>query len=187
VALAAAAALAAGACGGGAERGDDAIEVMVIADPERLAEAAGGAQAAAVAVNGRGGIHGRRLVVLPCDTRNRPEDAEACAQEAVDREMVATVGSFTDHGGVVVPLLEDEGIAHVGVFPVSGPDFDSPISFPLVGGSPTVLVGMGAVLADHGARRVFVVHPEGTAGEAAATLVRIGLRNRGLDPAASAP
>src|SRR5690554_3364485 len=83
------------------------IKVMVIheksagvANPE-IPE---GAQAAARAMNKKGGIGGRPVRVLVCDTENDPNKATECGRRAVDEGVVALIGVLTPHSAGFMPL-----------------------------------------------------------------------------------
>jgi ABC-type branched-subunit amino acid transport system substrate-binding protein len=89
-----------------------------------------GAQAAVDGINARGGINGRPLEIVFCNGRLDPGEAANCATTAVDSEAVAVVASVEPLGGVVVPILEEAQMPHVGAAPVADVDSTSLISFP---------------------------------------------------------
>lgn len=88
-----------GATGGS---GDDSITVMTWAPEQTAATNKPGMPAMAKAyarwVNSRGGINGRKLKVLTCNDHNDNVDAANCARRAVDENVVAVVGSYSQHG-----------------------------------------------------------------------------------------
>ncbi|MEV6210253.1 ABC transporter substrate-binding protein [Kitasatospora sp. NPDC051914] len=124
-----------------------------------LAEAVGRSVAA------RGGLGGRRLHVLTCDEQDSAQGAAACAREAVNARAVAVIGSVSQHGDDFMPALESAGIPYVGGYGLSGPEFSSPLSYPVAGGTPALIAGSGRQLVDAGCRTVALVRPDTRAGD----------------------
>ena len=94
------------------------------------------AQAAVDFVNAElGGIDGRPLELLTCDTGFSPEGSTACAQRLVSEGVVAVTGGI-DVWGASIPVLESNEIPYIGGIPVSDAELRSPISFLFSGGSP---------------------------------------------------
>ena len=85
--LAALAAAVSATAGSGAA--SDPIKLIVIAPVQtpiqNYPDAFAGAQAAAAAINKKGGIKGRRIQILTCNTQSNANVAVACAREAVPR------------------------------------------------------------------------------------------------------
>ena len=86
-----------------------ALKLGVIAEGSgvgaQLANVSAGAKAAAQAINAAGGIDGRPVEIDTCDTNNNPNDAAACARKMVSDGIVALVGSATQYGANVLPVL----------------------------------------------------------------------------------
>jgi ABC-type branched-subunit amino acid transport system substrate-binding protein len=82
-------------------------------------------------INDRGGIAGGHpLEVIFCDSKGDPNEAAACAREAVNEGVVAVVGHFEYDLSSAVPILEEAGIALFGsCCPVSPAEFTSPVNF----------------------------------------------------------
>jgi ABC-type branched-subunit amino acid transport system substrate-binding protein len=133
------------ACGGSDDdssasaSGDDPIKVMVIGGFESESmnqpQMVDGAEAAAKAINAKGGIAGRDLEVLNCNTREDENQAATCARDAVSEGVVAVVGSSTTKSNAVLPVLEQAGIASIPSFPITTEDYNSAVSFPISGGN----------------------------------------------------
>src|SRR5262249_22679142 len=68
-------------------------------------EAPEGAIAAAKAINAAGGIKGRPIQIIACDTKSDPTTATGCGRRAVSEGVVAIVGSITLFGGRFMPLM----------------------------------------------------------------------------------
>jgi ABC-type branched-subunit amino acid transport system substrate-binding protein len=106
--------------------------------------------------NARGGIAGHPLTVLTCDDQGVPDQAMACAREAVSDHVVAVVGSFSINQDLIIPILQSAGIAYFGTCcAFSTQDLTSPVSFPI--GSQTMIdVGIGAAAGSACSRIGFV-------------------------------
>ena len=93
--------------------------------------------------NAHGGIAGHQLVVLTCDDQGVPDQATACARQAVSDHVVAVVGSYSVNQGLIIPILQSAGIAYFGTCcAFTTQDLTSPVSFPI--GSQTMIdVGIG--------------------------------------------
>ncbi|WP_310431548.1 ABC transporter substrate-binding protein [Streptomyces sp. 3330] len=180
-ALAACASLAVG-CGvvpgvpGGS--GDDPIVVMTWAPEGTSATNKPGMPAFALAyarwINANGGLNGRKLKVLTCNDHNDTVSAAACARRAVRENAVAVVGSYSQHSDAFFPHLEGAGIPYIGGYGVTNAEFTSPLSYPVNGGQPSLLAGLGKEL---GATcgPVSLVRPDTIAGDALPTMLNAGL------------
>jgi branched-chain amino acid transport system substrate-binding protein len=114
-----------------------------------------GAQAAASAVNAAGGINGRHINVITCDTASDPNKATECARQAITQKVSAVVGSFDPVGITTsLPVLRAANIpslAPIGFMPV---EYSSPNSFPVEGGAPAAIFGMAAAAVDARCKKV---------------------------------
>ncbi|MDG9719294.1 ABC transporter substrate-binding protein [Streptomyces sp. DH24] len=190
VALAACSTLAAG-CGvvpgttGGS--GDDPITVMTWAPMDTGATNQPGmpafAQAYARWINAHGGINGRKLRVLVCNDHNDGVAAAKCARRAAKENVVAVVGSYSQHSDAFLPPLEGAGIPYIGGYGITTNEFTSPLSYPVNGGQPTLLAGLGNALASS-CGPVTLVRPNTIAGDQLPELLDSGL-TAGGHPAAS--
>ncbi|MEU4652599.1 ABC transporter substrate-binding protein [Streptomyces sp. NPDC023723] len=180
-ALAACVSLAAG-CGvvpgvaGGA--GDDTITVMTWAPQDTDATNKPGmpafAQAYARYVNAHGGLSGHRLKVLTCNDHNDGVAAAKCARRAVQENVVAVVGSYSQYADAFLQVLEGAGIPYLGGYGITSEEFTSPLSYPVNGGQPTLLAGLGSALAGN-CGAVTLVRPDTIAGDQLAPLLDSGL------------
>ncbi|WP_217243064.1 ABC transporter substrate-binding protein [Streptomyces sp. AC555_RSS877] len=172
-----------GATGGS---GVDPIKVMTWAPQETDATNKPGmpafAQAYARWINDQGGINGRKITVLTCNDRNDSVAAARCARRAVKEEVVAVVGSYSQHSDSFFPPLEGAGIPYIGGYGVTTDEFTSPLSYPVNGGAPTLLAGLGKALAPSCGPVTFV-RPDTIAGDELPVLLDSGL-TAGGHPAA---
>ncbi|MYT06568.1 MULTISPECIES: ABC transporter substrate-binding protein [Streptomyces] len=180
-ALVACASLVAG-CGvvpGTAEgSGSGPIKVMTWAPSDTKATNKPGMPAFARAyarwINSRGGINGRKLTVLTCNDHNDGVAAAKCARRAVKEHVVAVVGSYSQYGDSFFPPLEGAGIPYIGGYGVTNDEFTSPLSYPVNGGQPTLLAGLGKELAA-ACGNVTLVRPDTIAGDELPVLLDSGL------------
>lgn len=116
-----------------------------------------------------GGVGGRPLELVACDTRFSPAGSQACAQQMVDAGVVAVVGGI-DVFGDGITTLERNGIPYVGGIPVSFASVRSPLSFQFSGGSWGAMLGFADyVMRELDAKRVSILHGDfGPINDAAA-------------------
>ncbi|MFI8088423.1 ABC transporter substrate-binding protein [Streptomyces sp. NPDC086080] len=170
-----------GATGGS---GDDTITVMTWAPEDTGATDKPGMPAFAEAyarwINSRGGIDGRRLSVLTCNEQNDATAAARCARRAVEEKAVAVVGSYSQHADTFLPTLETAGIPYIGGYGITNDEFTSPLSYPVNGGQPALLAGLGRTLADS-CGPVALIRPDTIAGDQLPPLLDSGLKAGGHD------
>ncbi len=141
----------------------DPVKVMVIyekSDGIASPEIPDGAQAAAKAFNKADGIGGRPVKVLVCDTKNDPNVATDCGQQAIDEGVVALVGVLTPHSGSFMPLMVENKVPSIGNVLASADDFQSEASFPITGGIVATSGNLPRFLADAGAKTISVARPD---------------------------
>lgn len=168
-----------GATGGS---GDDSIKVMTWAPMNTDATNKPGmpafAQAYARWVNSQGGINGRKLTVLICNDKNDVVTAAKCAQRAADEKVVAVIGSYSQYGDSFFPTLESADIPYIGGYGITNSEFESPLSYPVNGGQPSLLAGLGKELGTV-CGPVALVRPDSIAGDELHTMIDSGLKAGG--------
>ncbi|MFC5636320.1 ABC transporter substrate-binding protein [Streptomyces bullii] len=161
---------------------DDPITVMTWAPEGTKATNKPGMPAFARAyarwVNANGGIDGRKLNVLTCNDHNDAVDAAKCARRAAKENAVAVVGSYSQHADSFFPPLEGEGIPYIGGYGITNEEFTSPLSYPVNGGQPALLAGLGSALAES-CGPVTLVRPDTIAGDQLPALLDSGLQAGG--------
>ncbi|MFJ8534108.1 ABC transporter substrate-binding protein [Streptomyces sp. NPDC093591] len=162
--------------------GDDSITVMTWAPENTKATNKPGmpafAQAYARWVNAHGGLGGRELKVLTCNDHNDSVSAAKCADRAVEENVVAVIGSYSQYGDTFLPSLEGAGIPYIGGYGITNAEFTSPLSYPVNGGQPTLLAGLGKELA-RTCGPVALVRPDNIAGDELPPLLDSGLKAGG--------
>ncbi|GAA1432205.1 ABC transporter substrate-binding protein [Streptomyces thermospinosisporus] len=158
--------------------GDGPVTVMTWAPENTGANDKPGMPALARAygrwVNARGGIGGRELRVLTCNERNDSVTVARCARRAVEEGAVAVVGSYSQHTDSFLNTLESAGIPYIGGYGLTNDEFTSPLSYPVNGGQPALLAGLGRALADR-CGPVALVRPDTIAGDQLPPLLDSGL------------
>ncbi|WP_431679980.1 ABC transporter substrate-binding protein [Kitasatospora sp. KL5] len=176
--------LATSACGGPADAASASADLTVMtwapagtgsADRPGMTALA---EAVGREINAKGGLHGRKLRVLTCNEHNTSEGVTACARQAVDAHAIAVVGSYSQYGSGFVAMLEQAGIPYLGGYGLSTPEFSSPLSYPVAGGTPALIAGSGRQLVEAGCKTVSLIRPDTRAGD---TLV--GYLDAALRPA----
>ncbi|MER6130652.1 ABC transporter substrate-binding protein [Streptomyces sp. NPDC001815] len=162
--------------------GGDTVTVMTWAPEKTKATNKPGMPAMARAyarwVNAQGGINGRRLEVLTCNDHNDTVAAASCARRAVEENVVAVVGSYSQHARSFFSPLEAAGIPYLGGYGVTDDEFTSPLSYPVNGGQPSLLAGLGQQLA-RTCGPVTLVRPDTVAGDELPVLLDSGLTSGG--------
>ncbi|MEU0219472.1 ABC transporter substrate-binding protein [Streptomyces sp. NPDC006265] len=163
------------------DAGDDTITVMTWAPQDTKATNKAGmpafAQAYARWINAAGGINGRKLTVLTCNDHNDSVDAAKCARRAAKENAVAVVGSYSQYADSFFPSLEGAGIPYIGGYGITNAEFTSPLSYPVNGGQPALLAGLGSALA--GCGPVALIRPDTIAGDQLPPLLDSGLKAGG--------
>lgn len=149
-----------------------------------LPEAPGAAHARAQAINDAGGIDGRPIEIIECNTAIDPNLTEQCARQAVDEKVVAAVGFNASTADSFIPILEEAGIPVIGPSPISPTSVQSPVAFPVWSGLLGVFAGLPIALEEQGARnQSFVVSDVGAATAAADAFLRWGADSAGAEVA----
>lgn len=118
------------------------------------------AQAAVDEINEQGGIGGRELELVGCNSKYDANETLRCAQMARREGVVAVVGSLIGAGAQALPVLEASGIASVGADAITPDDAKSSISFLFDAGVPGY-AAMPAIAADRlDATRLASIHTE---------------------------
>ncbi|KOV66428.1 lipoprotein [Streptomyces sp. MMG1121] len=129
-------------------------------------------------INAHGGINGRKLEVLTCNDHNDSVAAAQCARQAADENVVAVVGSYSQFGDSFLSPLESAGIPYIGGYGVTSDEFTGQMSYPVNGGQPALLAGLGKALAAT-CGNVSLVRPDSIAGDELPPLLDSGLKAGG--------
>lgn len=125
-----------------------------------------------------GGVDGRPVELLTCDTAFSPEGSTRCAQQLVSQGAVAVTGGI-DIWGTSLPVLEANGIPYIGGIPVSEAELVSPVSFMFSGGMPGAFAGfVDYAVEELGAERIGIMYADFGSIKLAAETYGAGLAER---------
>jgi ABC-type branched-subunit amino acid transport system substrate-binding protein len=161
------------------------VDLLVIATTQSPAfsypESNSGAEAAADAINAAGGINGHPVKISTCNDQLQSSQAALCASQAVQDHVAAVVGGFSLLGPEIFPTLEQANIPWVGSEPISSIDGQSPMSFPLQGGTAISYTSMPLVAAKYANAKSFMyMQIEGPTNSANAAEVKRGASQAGV-------
>ncbi|MCC9311789.1 ABC transporter substrate-binding protein [Kitasatospora sp. RB6PN24] len=118
------------------------------------------------AVNSKGGLNGHHLKVLTCNEHNTADGGNACVHQAVQQKVIAVIGSYSLNSDALLSGLEAAKIPYIGGYGLTSAEFTSPLSYPVAGGTPALVIGNGRQLIAAGCRTVALVRPDTMAGDA---------------------
>lgn len=127
-------------------------------------------------VNSQGGLNGHKLNVLTCNDHNDYVGAAKCARLAVKEKAVAVVGSYSQYASSFLSPLESAGIPYIGGYGLTDDEFKSVLSYPVNGGQPALLAGLGEELGKN-CGPVALVRPDTIAGDELPLLLDSGLKS----------
>jgi branched-chain amino acid transport system substrate-binding protein len=148
-----------------------------------LPEVVEAAQARVDHINAAGGIKGRPVELLVCDTKKDPNAARACARQAASSGAVAAVGMVVTNEDVIFPILERAGIAAIGTTPTTPAAGESPAAFCFNAGVAGAFSGVAPALTQAGATKVSMIYPSnvGAASAHAKEAFDEGVKQTGLE------
>ncbi|WP_433610208.1 ABC transporter substrate-binding protein [Prescottella agglutinans] len=126
-----------------------------------VANMGAGMTASIDAFNNRGGVNGRPLELIQCDTMGDPNKEVDCANKMVSEGVAATLADFTVASPESVSqILATAGIPRVGMNPMNMADFTSPNVFtPFAGSLLTLFANVDALVAE-GKTKLSVMRPD---------------------------
>jgi branched-chain amino acid transport system substrate-binding protein len=139
-----------------------------------------GTEAGAADINASGGLGGHHVTVITCNDNADPNTAAACAQQAVSDHVIAVVGTLTLFGTAVVPILHQAGIPYVAGYPISTPEQNDTISYPIQGGSLQEARGIAQAFEQLGYKSVNLITTNLASVLAEVTVLRQALKVRGI-------
>ena len=130
-----------------------------------------------------GGVDGRPLELITCDTGFSPEGSTAAPSASSARAWSPSPGGI-DVWGTSIPVLESNEIPYIGGIPVSDAELHSPISFLFSGGSPGAFAAFAAYAVEElGAESIALMYGDfGSIKEAAERYGAGVAESLGLDP-----
>ena len=105
-----------------------------------------------------GGIGGRPISLVTCNTKFSPEGSQGCAQQMVDAGVVAVLGGI-DIFSTGMAILEQNEIPYIGGIPAAFEQVKSPISFQFSGGTWGAAVAFAEyAVKELGAKRIGIMY-----------------------------
>ena len=139
-----------------------------------------GVDAAVKAVNSAGGVGGRPVAVIKCDTKGNPNGAAACARQLVSAKVAATVATTSNFGASIVAILAGARIASLGPFATSQADLADKNGFSFEPAAITVVPGQPNLAASLGAKKISLVVTQVPQTAELAQLAGLGLASYNL-------
>ncbi|WFR72229.1 ABC transporter substrate-binding protein [Prescottella defluvii] len=126
-----------------------------------VANMGAGMTASIEAFNNHGGVNGRPLQLIQCDSMGDPNKEVDCANKMVSEGVTATLADFTVASPESVSqILATAGIPRVGMNPMNMADFTSPNVFtPFAGSLLTLFANVDALVAE-GKTKLSVMRPD---------------------------
>jgi ABC-type branched-subunit amino acid transport system substrate-binding protein len=131
--------------------------------PVPMTQPQDGVEAAVDAFNAAGGVQGRKVDLITCNTKMVPADEEGCVAKAASEGVVAAIPSEEALDNITTPILEKEGIPIIGANPTTSIAQYSKTSACFVSGSYVLNPQAATYLAGVGATSLSFMSPTGLA------------------------
>lgn len=133
-----------------------------------------GAQVAVNEIDAKGGVGGKKLVLLRCNDNNDPNTGAACAATAVKSKVAAVVGGLSTVSAQITPLLQRAHIPWVGVTPVG--DFKSTILYLTGATGPVGYIAAGEILVKQGCKKTAIISDDTPPALASDAFMKVGIQ-----------
>jgi len=100
------------------------------------------------------GLDGHKITLYICENQNTPAGGQTCANDMVQKGVVAVVEPFTGQGATEVPTITKAGIPYITLSGASEAELTTPGSFDLTGGFPAILGGIALQAKSKGIKKV---------------------------------
>jgi branched-chain amino acid transport system substrate-binding protein len=101
-----------------------------------------------------GGLEGHKIVLYTCENQSTPAGGQTCANDMVQKGVVAVVEPFTGQGQTEVPTITAAGIPYITISGASTAELTTPGSFAIDGGFPAYLGAEALSAKQHGFTKV---------------------------------
>jgi ABC-type branched-subunit amino acid transport system substrate-binding protein len=168
-----AAALAAGCSSSGGSGGSQStgpIKILTFGEvtgmgPEPITQPQDGVQAAVDAFNAAGGVQGRKVDLIACNTKMVPAAEAGCVAKAAAEGVVAAIPNEEALDNITNPILEKQGIPILGANPTSATAQYSKTTACFLSGSYVLTPQAVTHLASQGAKPLSLMTPTGLANQ----------------------
>ena len=100
------------------------------------------------------GLDGHKINLYVCLNQNSPAGGQACANDMVQKGVVAVIEPFTGQGATQVPTITKAGIPYITLSGASQAELTTPGAFDLTGGFPAVLGAIALQAKSKGYKKV---------------------------------
>ncbi|MCW2614477.1 MAG: hypothetical protein JWN08_1471 [Frankiales bacterium] len=155
------------------------IQQITVTNQDATDEAADAVKASIKRINANGGINGRPVEVEVCDDKFAPAEGANCARKAVEAGAVALVGTTTQQGGTIYPVLEKAGLCNLAPQPINATDYSSKVSYPIISAGPVNVAGYAYALKAAGASKINVAYIDVATAAGVVPFIDMGAKNAG--------
>lgn len=113
-----------------------------------------GAKAAVAYLNAHGGLEGHKVTLYICENQNTPAGGQTCANDMVQKGVIAVTVPFTGQGATEVPTITAAGIPYITLSGASTAELTTPGAYDLEGGFPADLGADALSAKQHGYKHV---------------------------------
>lgn len=154
--------------GGGSAQSAGPIKILTFGEitglgPEPMPQAQDGVEAAVKAFNAAGGVQGRKVDLIECNTKLIPSVEEGCVAKAAAEGIVAAIPSEEVDDNITTPILEQQGIPILGANPTSATAQYSKTTACFVSGAFVLTPQSASYLASSGAKSLSFMSAVGLA------------------------
>jgi branched-chain amino acid transport system substrate-binding protein len=100
------------------------------------------------------GLDGHKINLYICENQATPAGGQTCANDMVQKGVVAVVVPFTGQGATEVPTITKAGIPYITLSGASEAELTTPGAFALTGGFPAILGAIALQAKSKGYQRV---------------------------------
>jgi branched-chain amino acid transport system substrate-binding protein len=100
------------------------------------------------------GLDGHKINLYICENQATPAGGQTCANDMVQKGVVAVVLPFTGQGATEVPTITKAGIPYITLSGASEAELTTPGAFDLTGGFPAILGGIALQAKAKGYKKV---------------------------------
>jgi branched-chain amino acid transport system substrate-binding protein len=100
------------------------------------------------------GLEGHKITLYTCENQSTPAGGQTCANDMVQKGVVAVVEPFTGQGQTEVPTITGAGIPYITLSGASTAELTTPGSFAIDGGFPAYLGAEALSAKQHGYTKV---------------------------------
>ncbi|MCW2608078.1 MAG: hypothetical protein JWO60_2771 [Frankiales bacterium] len=156
------------------------IQQLTVTNQDATDEAADAVKAAVASINAEGGIAGHEVQVTVCDDKATASEGAKCAREATSGDFAAVVGSVTQQGAAVYPVLEAAGMCNLAPQAINATDYSSKASYPIISAGPVNVAGYPYALKAAGAKTMSAAYVDVPTAAGVVPFVDLGAKGAGV-------